>query len=201
MSEGTPAQVTMSVPIDQGEMMGRLKSKIHEFRRERDAARTEVETAKQKIAALEQELADHPAAKRAKELEQQIRAIRHRKVFEDEAAKAGVRPEGVEDLYNLSGYEAAGDMPDPTAIAALIEAQKAKRAYLFEAPEDPNAPVKPPPAKPGPASGQGTLARGNSTGFELPGNDDPRWSDVKWQWEHRVEIADAINHRLKNGVV
>ena len=199
MSEGNPSSTPVYAPLDQGEVVGRLKSKIHEFRRERDAARTEAEEAKTKITALEQELADHPAAKRSKELEQQIRGIRHRKVFDEIARKAGVRPEGLDDLYNLSGYEPSGDLPDEDAVAALVEAQKTKRAYLFEI-IDPNAP----PAmatKPGPASGQGPGARGSTTGFELPGNDDPRWSDVKWQWEHRAEIADAINHRLKNGMV
>ena len=199
MSEGTPSSTPVYAPLDQGEVVGRLKSKIHEFRRERDAARTEAEEAKTKITALEQELADHPAAKRSKELEQQIRGIRHRKVFDEIARKAGVRPEGLDDLYNLSGYEPSGDLPDEDAVAALVEAQKTKRAYLFEI-IDPNAPPMI-ATKPGPASGQGPGARGSTTGFELPGNDDPRWSDVKWQWEHRAEIADAINHRLKNGVV
>ena len=199
MSEGNPSSTPVYAPLDQGEVVGRLKSKIHEFRRERDAARTEAEEAKTKITALEQELADHPAAKRSKELEQQIRGIRHRKVFDEIARKAGVRPEGLDDLYNLSGYEPSGDLPDEDAVAALVEAQKTKRAYLFEI-IDPNAPPVL-QTKPGPASGQGPGARGSTTGFELPANDDPRWSDVKWQWEHRAEIADAINHRLKNGVV
>ena len=90
-------------------------------------------------------------------------------------------------------------MPDEDAVTALVEAQKTKRSYYFEI-IDPNAPPMI-ATKPGPASGQGPGARGSTTGFELPANDDPRWSDVKWQWEHRAEIADAINHRLKNGVV
>ena len=105
MSEGNPSSTPVYAPLDQGEVVGRLKSKIHEFRRERDAARTEAEEAKTKITALEQELADHPAAKRSKELEQQIIGIRHRRLFDELAVKAGVRREWLDDFYHLSGYE------------------------------------------------------------------------------------------------
>jgi hypothetical protein len=179
----------------------KLKDAMVDINKQRDDAIKELEDGKKELSRLEKEYNSSNSMKRVKELEQELRSRNHRAVFDRIAKDKGVREDGLDDLYSLSGYKADGDIVDEAAVSTVIDEQKGKRAYLFTAPADPNAPPPRPEAKPGPASGQGHRPGGGTTGFMLPEESDPRWSDAKWQWEHRTEIADAINNRLKNGVV
>lgn len=128
-------------------------------------AKTTLETAK---TAAETELSslkaknDVPTAlKRVDELTGELRIIKHRKVFDKLATDSGVKPEALEDLYQLSGYKAETDVIDEAAVKAAIDGQKTARSYLFgaagETVETP-APGTPPQAQqlpPGPGSNRG----------------------------------------------
>ncbi len=167
--------------------------------KERNAQLTqEIEGLKATIAGLTTENADLKikadtslSSKRVAELEQEIRVIGHRKIFDRVARAKEANLDGLDDLWTLvqgDGYKATGD-PDEAAMGLLLDEQKAKRAYLFNGKADPNAP---PPKKPGPASGQ---AQSPGTNPYVMEDDDPRISDVKWQMANFSKIAEAAVER------
>lgn len=137
--------------------------------------------------------ADESAAiKRVGELETELRGVKHRKIMEKVAAKAGLKPEAVEGFYKLSEYKPDGE-PDEGKITAFVETKKAELGYLFSSPADPNAP---PPAKPGVGSGQGLPASASQFALQ-PG--DPRLNDASWQMNNYAAIQNAAGERLARG--
>jgi hypothetical protein len=66
------------------------------------------------------------------ELEGVIRMGKHRKAFDEAAAKAGARPDAMDDLWTLSGYKSDSPEPDPSVIAEAIERTQGSKSYLFK---------------------------------------------------------------------
>src|SRR3954447_10292207 len=103
---------------------------------ERDALATERDRWKSALEAAPDEW-----RARHDDLARRVRERDHKDAFRRVAAGAGVRPDAVDDLYALSGYEAEGDRADEQAIGGLIgEAVKA-RPYLLQTAGEPPAPA------------------------------------------------------------
>jgi hypothetical protein len=126
---------------------------------ERDAARKRAKDLEDELAALKAS----PHAKQIADLKQQLRDVRHGQVIKDLATERKVKPEAMEDLIKLMDYKAELDEPDPEALAALIDEQRKARPYLFgeagtsnpgPTPGDTEAPIVP-GKKPVPGAGRG----------------------------------------------
>lgn len=133
------------------------------------------------------------ASKRVEELTAQMRDMKHQEAFTRVAASKGVRPDGIPDLWQLSGYKAEADEIDEAALSVLIDDQKAKRPYLFGESKggDPISGGNPSPVKPGPASGQGNLTK-ISPAFTEEQLNDPgfvmkNWAKIQKNAAQRVE--------------
>lgn len=194
-----------SYSFDPTDVIGRLKAQrailqktLKETRADTEAIRKQNADLTARIADLEKR-AGGGAAERVKELEAQIRERAHRDVFDRIATQKGGRPEALNDLWRLSEYTPEADVADEATIGSLIDTQKSERAYLF-GPASPNgAPAPPPPPrKPGVGSGQGAP---NPAPGQVPAPDDPRWSDVRWQWDNFDKIAQAASERRERGEV
>jgi len=151
-----PAEGDLGTVARLGAAKAKFKNAARILTTERDAARTELAKLQAENAELKAKADTSVTAKRVTELEAQIRTGNHRAAFARAAAAKGVAPEAVDDLWNLSGYKAEKDTVDEAALAALIDEQKAKRAYLFAPkPTDGQAGNLTEALRPGPASGQG----------------------------------------------
>jgi hypothetical protein len=203
----TPAQSTgLFTNADPALLLARIGAKNKELRVQRDAAHGALKEQETKLGQLSTEIGDlkkqleESSSSKVLELEQKIREMTHRKLFDDVARTKGIREDAINAAWQLSGYKPESDTADPAVIGAAIDGLKEGNMFLFGKAEAAAGSHYPQPPKPAPGSGQGSRVR-SSTGFELPADDDPRWSDAKWQWDHSQEISDAINERLKNGQV
>lgn len=143
----------------------------------------------------------------------------HRRVFEAEAAKAGVRADAIEDLAKLLGVAADSDVPDSKKIAEAIAEAKKSKAYFFapveeakskaktkgkgDASEEEGEPDSSPPASApaaasatpkAPSSGKQAAVGGTPEGLKLTAADlrDPR---------RMLSLSGAeISNALKNGL-
>lgn len=164
----------------QGEIIGRMKAKIKELSR-RLQKKTDSESAlAKKVGDLEK--ADQSG--RVKELEAEVRTLKHRGAF-DRAAKArGAADEDLDDLFALSGYRAEGDTVDEKALGRLLDEQAAhpsRKKFFARAEgegggEGEERPAPTPKAQePGPDAGRGK--RTDSTVYitreQLA---DPKWA-------------------------
>jgi hypothetical protein len=200
----TPANTTDDTKAEnRTEAFLRISEDRARFKHKLEVANAKIaEQAKQlediqvEITGLRTKADTSASARRVAELEQQIREIGHRKVFDSVALKPeiGARPEALDDLWSLSGYKAEGD-PDPDVIGALLSEQKGKRSYLFGGAT--SSQEKPPP-KPGPASGQSKPPPGAP---QLLDDGDPRHSDVLYQFTNWREIQKAAADKVARGEV
>jgi hypothetical protein len=200
MAPQTPA----AAPPEQDGLAARLGSKIRKWKDlakqaqdARDAEAKKVADLEAKVKALEERPPDAAAVELAK-LKQDLREKAHRAEFDKLATAAGATTEAQRnDLWRLSEYKAEGETPDPAAIAAVINAQKAERAHLFGGVQQQQADGQP-PAKPGPGSGRGrtdpdqgvfqiTRAEANDPLF-MRDNSAKIW---KAQLENRFSIAET----------
>lgn len=72
-------------------------------------------------AELEEKLKKAPKQEDFDRVVNQLRGDRHKAAFERAAAKAGVKPDAVGDLYSLLGLTADADEPDEKSIAKALE--------------------------------------------------------------------------------
>lgn len=100
------------------------------------------------------------ANKRIEELTSELRGVKHKQVFDKVAVGKGARPDGLSDLYKLSGYKPEADEADEAAIGLLIDSQRSERGYLFGEAKAEEGSTPPPPPKPGVGGGQGGAIKG-----------------------------------------
>jgi chromosome segregation ATPase len=152
-----------------------LEGKYNQLETDLASAKSEVETAKSKYD-------DSKLKAENQELKGKLRTTEHRKVFDKLAKERGVAEDALDDLWQLSGYQAAKDEVDEAAIGTLLDEQKTKpgRARLFgEVAETPTS-------TPGPGRGQGTRdARGNGKLQVTRG----QLADYDFAYLHREELS------------
>jgi hypothetical protein len=177
---------------NRGELIGRLKSKLKETilkakaaedarvaaEKERDAIRADVDSAKAKYDGSKLKTENE-------ELRTKLRTTEHRKAFDKLAKARGVAEDALDDLWQLSGYQAAKDEVDEAAIGTLLDEQKAKpgRARLFgEVAETPTS-------APGPGRGQGQCETKPNGKFLVT---RAQMGDPLWCAEHHAERSAAV---------
>ena len=161
-----------------------LRTKLKESEKSREDLSKTVE-------ALKQTADESVAIKRVSELEGELRGVKHRKVLEKVAAKAGLKAEAVEGFYKLSDYKPDGE-PDEAKITTFVEGKKAELGYLFDKPSDPNAPV----TKPAVGSGQGGNPGDSSFSRERIAT---RLNDSAYVMNNYAAIANAAGEALARG--
>jgi hypothetical protein len=173
----------------------KFKTAVKGLTAERDTLKTEVERLRAENAELKTKTDTSLSAQRVLELEAKIRDRDHKDAFTRIAESKGARTDAISDLWQLSGYKAEKDEIDEAAIGALIDEQRSKRAYLFGDGAGSKGAETPPP-KPGVGSGQGGKSAGTP---DLIADDDPRWSDVKYQYMNFDKISSAAAERVARG--
>jgi hypothetical protein len=138
-----PAATTTPPPASQTPdgLISRLGGKVRKWKDAASTAAKERDEAKGENAKLLAQIKDltgkadgNEAAKQRDALAQQLRDIKHQAAFKKIADPESKMTEAqVKDLWQLSGYKAEAEEPDPKAIAGIIETQKKERAYLFNA--------------------------------------------------------------------
>lgn len=145
-------------------IIARLASRNRGLRDSVKALSDKLQQAQDANKALAQQVEQFKAASdpqglatKVKELEAEVRTRDHRAVFDRLARAAGVREDGLDDLWQLSGYKPESDAPDEAALTATIADQKGKRGYLFGQGQGQaeGGKADPPAPKPGPAGGKG----------------------------------------------
>ncbi len=124
-----------------------LQGENERLKAEAASARSEVETAKSKYD-------DNKLKAENQELKTKLRTTEHRKVFDRLAKDLGAPEDALDVIWRESGYQAAKDEVDETAVAAAIAATKGKPGLsrLFgEAQAQPETST----STPGPGRGQG----------------------------------------------
>lgn len=183
------------VAADQGDgILARIAAQRRSFKealaRERDrtaALQRDLEAQTAELARLKP-LAD---GSRVGALEAELATIKHRGRFDSVARDAGARPEALNDLYALSGYQPEGD-PDESKIKAAIEGQRTGRPYLFGSVEDTSAGGSR-PAQPGPGSGRGAGTSAPPARYTEAQLSDPAF--VMANWDSNVQQAQAAIER------
>lgn len=123
-------------------------------------------------------------------LKGEIRTRDHKGKFNEVAKELKVRPEAIDDLFNLSGYKAEGDEVNVDAIKEAIAKSLEARPYLIDGTES----QQPAPARPGPGAGKGPRPT-DHTGFTQTYS---QAADPEFQMSHRAEIqAAAMRGELK----
>jgi hypothetical protein len=190
-----------------GGLIARLGAKNSRLRAANRAMSTELDELKAGNAALGQQVEQLRAgadpnglASRVKELEGEIRNRDHRAVFDKAARAAGVRAEGLDDLWSLSGYKPEADVVDEAAIGRVIDEQKGKRGYLFAPPQpaagDPAPAPAPAPPKPGPAAGKGGAS---ATGAPQV-SEDLLKSDPVYVMKNYARVVEAARANVAAGI-
>ena len=149
------------------------------------AAKAEEEAAKARDELVKARSAAGTPSDAQRELESlraEVRTQKHREVFNQAAAAAGVRPEAVSDLWSVSGYKPEADVPDPKAAAAVIAEALKSRPWLMAAPttEQPKT-----DSQPGPGLSRGALQ-------SLPGRFVVTMANMRdpgWMRAHQAEMA------------
>lgn len=124
MSESNGNSVDPSVVARLASQRGHYKTQARETAKERD-------TLKEQLKALATEL---EAAKkgdqsgRVKELEGELRTLRHRRAFDRLAKERGAADDVLDDLFDLLKYKADKDDPDEDAIAKMLDDAAKHRA-------------------------------------------------------------------------
>lgn len=178
-----------------------FKSERDEIRRERDELKKQVDELARERDLYRQKLETDPGElhKDVERLQTELRNRDHKDAFQKLATQSGVRPEAIDDLWRLSGYEADGDQPNVEQMTELVERAKSARSYLFQQPADAGKgeenrrqPEPQPVRAPGPGLSRGvpdpsaggvTVRRGQLR--------DPNWMRV-----HQGAVAEASKKGL-----
>jgi hypothetical protein len=132
------ATAASTQPSDTG-LAARLGSKIRKWKDAAKATEAKNQELTQKLEAAEAQVKDlsakadgNEAARQRDEAIAQLRTFKHRASFNELAKAAGATtPAQVEDLWQLSQYQAETEEPDPKVLTAIITKQKADRPHLF----------------------------------------------------------------------
>ncbi len=166
-----------------------FKKKRDQWAEDRKQLETDLAEARKAAGAVEELAA----------LKAQVKLEKHRGAFDKIAKEEGVRAKALDDLWEKSGYNMPGDVPDEGAIRAAIARQKVDRDYLFEPPGDNGqggleegsdmeaGPTAEQP-RPGPARGQGGTHRSNGSGMQLT---EAQMADPAWMFANQAKIAAA----------
>jgi hypothetical protein len=137
--------------------------KARAFESSKDNARL-----KKEVERLEKKLSEGVDAIKAEneDLKQQLRSVNHRDAFRRLASAAKVKPEGIDDLFALSGWKADKDEVDEVEMQKLLEGLRTKKGLFFESSDQDsgdNAGEVPPATRRVPAPDRGsTFDRGKS---------------------------------------
>lgn len=165
------ATTNTAPPTSDPQVVARLASKRDKWKGEARKLSDAHAEATKTIAELQKKLqdlekADAPA--RVKELEGQLRTLKHRALFDRLARERGASADVLDDLFALSGYKAEGDEPDEADIGKLLDAAAAhpSRSRFFAEWDgeegDDQGGAKEPPA-PAPDAGRGRRNGGEGT--------------------------------------
>jgi hypothetical protein len=196
-TKAAPAPAPEAKPLSgiEGELV-RIESKRRILKKTVQDMKTERDTIKAELDALKAKPADPTAV----QLRAELRELKHKAVFDRIASELKARPEGLEDLWKLSGYVPEADAPDEAKIKELVTAQVKERAYLFDGAAPEAKPGEKPKQEPGPGASRGGLVR-DSGKFQVrrkgPGSmRDPEWMRLnqaeynKQMQAGNVEIID-----------
>lgn len=160
-------------PTSDPSVVARLASKRDKWKAEAGKLATAKDAAEKRARELEQKLQDlekGDAPARVKELEAQLRTLKHRATFDRLARERGAAPDVLDDLFALSGYKAEGDEPDEAAIGKLLDdaaAHPARSRFFAEwdgdEGEGEEGGGEPPARRPAPDAGRGARNRGEGT--------------------------------------
>jgi hypothetical protein len=181
--------------------IARLANQRTKFRGIAKKLTSERDAGKVRITELEGQLLEakkhEGAAKELSDLRTQVKLDKHRSKFDELAKAAGAKPKGLDDLWEKSGYDSKGDVPDEKAMTKAIEAQREARDYLFDAdgeaepaaggPDTPPEPEVETP-KPGPARGQGGTKRSTGSQTQIT---DSQMRDPLWCFANAGKLATA----------
>jgi len=131
-----------------------LVTELTNTKSERDNYKTKWEDAAKELETYRAEPSEIKAQYDA--LKGELRGIKHKEVFQRVAAEQKVRPDALDDLWRLTGYQPEQDDPDEARIAGLLAEAVKSRPYLVQEEAAPPAPSK---LVPSPASDRGSDPR------------------------------------------
>lgn len=141
-------------------------------------------------AELEEKLKAAPKAEDFAALQAKLRGVTHRTAFEKLAAKAGVKPDAVGDLYSLLGLTADADEPDEKAIAKALEKGLESRPWAkAETKAETTETTKEAPKKLAPGEGANRGQSGSAPGTLTVARSDI--GDPEYMRIHGAAIAAA----------
>jgi hypothetical protein len=111
-------------------MVSTLTSERDKFKGDHDSAAKERDQLRTQVGNPDEH------RKRADELEQKYRMLRHRQEFSRVAEASGVHRDVIDDLFDLSGYQPEKDDVDPKVFSDLLGELKAKKPRYFADPAD-----------------------------------------------------------------
>ena len=178
-------------PVSDADTVARLGAQRRKWKDAAGRLVTERDLLKKEL----DEIKSKPVDQTAVQLRAELRKIKHRQVFDKIAVEMKVKPEGLDDLYKLSGYVAKDDVADEEGIKTLIQEQSTARAYLFGEPTPLANGTPAPLVKPGVGTGQGKAPAG-APQLSLH---DP--ADVSFWFKNYAGIAASAKERIGRGEV
>ena len=176
---------------------------------ERDALQKQLDDIRGEVENLKLRADTNVERKRADALQAQLRDWNHKAKFRTAAQRAGADPEGIDDLYTLSGYKAESEDVDDDALDAVVETLKSSRPRYFastppqfheqrdeaavQTSQPPSSPAPAPAPKPAPRPAAATGRSGPSRGPSGPAYTDENLHDPKFMLgDGQTEVARAI---------
>jgi hypothetical protein len=199
MSEAT---VTTNSTTDVSKYMyqiRKLKDALASAAKDRDSFKAEADQYRKDNTDIKSKYDESTLAQRLKEAEGKLKEVEYRKTWDRIAKAKGIREDALDAAYQLGGYKPAEGEIDETVIGEAIDEQKGRQTFLAATKDA--TPAKP-EGKAAPGSGQGAKSGTGGTGiFQLPADDDPRWSDNMWLWNTRHQRAEAYKEKKAQGIV
>jgi hypothetical protein len=204
----TPTMTTTTASNNEGLIIARLGAQRAKYKSERDATVNELNVIKAERdklltenTTLKTKADTSVLAKENQALQQKLRTIDHKKVFDRIALAKGARADMLDDLFELSKYEAKADEIDEEVLTGLIDEQKKSRTGFFGKPQEgePKPEKAAPIVKPAVGSGQGKPDADPSRGDIIIKTDDPRRDDAAWQMKNFDKLVASANERFARG--
>lgn len=105
--------------------IGRLAAQRQHYKQQSRQVIKERDEARKQLADLAKQVEDlkkGDSSGRVKELETELRTVRHRRAFDRLAKERGASDDVLDDLFEVLKYKADSDEPDEAAIAKLLDA-------------------------------------------------------------------------------
>lgn len=172
------AGMTTGLTLPQAlQVLGRYKAKL----KEQSGTIAEGRKARAALQKQVEDLGKADRSGRVKELETEVRTLRHRGAFDRLAKARGAADEDLDDLFALSGYKAEGDAVDEKALGKLLDEQVAHpaRKKYFAAAEGDAGDERPAPGAKEPPPDVGRGKRGDGKGTVYVTREqlaDPKWA-------------------------